>query len=362
MDSSKPLKILILPTIGIGDVLMFTPALRCLRKSFPLARIDFFVMTESARDVLANNPNLDRLIYFPLLDDKINGVKFLIQLRREKYNVSINIFPSNKKEYNLVSWLIGAQVRLGHRYIVKDVQGMNFLNNRRVKQSGREHGVYENLKLIETIGTTCEESDVAEKGLDYFLTEADRRTALEIEKAHGLKMGLHPGSSNRKTNVNKRWPKEKFVEFIKRLSAEFPEMVFFLFGGSDERNLRNFIRERTGLGDRIYLVDGTIREIAPYIRAMDLFLGNDSALVHLAAALKVPTAVIYGPTNPDWTYPFGVPHKVIRLGLDCSPCYQYSPKSLYCPAGRDFACLKELPVDRVFGSVLEFMKELGLKR
>ena len=355
-------KVIVLPTIGIGDLLMFTPSLRCVKRIYEEWEVDVFVMIDAAREVLMNNPHVDRLIYYPLLQDKIGGLKFVMSLRREKYDYSLSIFPSNKKEYNLVSFLIGARYRLGHRYLVKDFQGLNFLNNRRVRQSGLEHGVFENLKLAELMGAVCDRDEILREGLDYFLTPSERAIMHEIKGKSSLKLGVHPGSSSRKTNVRKRWPREKYVELIRRFLSSFGNSEVYIFGGLEERPLKQYIFEKVAVPDRTHIVDGSIREIAPVVAGMDLFLGNDSALIHLAAALKIPTAVIYGPSNPAWTYPFGVPYRIIRLGLECSPCYHYSPKSLHCPSGRDFACLRELPVDLAFSSIVEFIDELGLRK
>lgn len=103
------MKILIIALSGIGDALMFTPALKILKQELPSAEVDVLVMFGGAKDIFLNNPNVNKLIHFNFLKEGIfNSMKFVLSIRN-KYDVTINVYPSNRKEYNIISFLIGAK-------------------------------------------------------------------------------------------------------------------------------------------------------------------------------------------------------------------------------------------------------------
>lgn len=94
-------------------------------------------------------------------------------------------------------------------------------------------------------------------------------------------------------------------------------------------------------------------------RRCSLFIGNDCSFGHLAAACEVPVVSVIGPTNPALIRPWGVPHRVVRLDTTCSPCFEVSRRPLRCSQGKDFACVREIPVKRVLAAVDSLLKELA---
>jgi heptosyltransferase-2 len=113
------MKILVITLSGIGDALMFTPALGLLRNSLPDAEIDALVMYRGAKEIYESNPNFNKVIHFNFLEEgAFKSLNFLFQLRK-KYDASLNVYPSNRKEYNLISFLIGAKKRAGVVFFIK---------------------------------------------------------------------------------------------------------------------------------------------------------------------------------------------------------------------------------------------------
>jgi len=82
----------------------------------------------------------------------------------------------------------------------------------------------------------------------------------------------------------------------------------------------------------------------------NLFVSNDSAFLHSSAAFKIPTVGIFGYTNAQELFPWGTKHLVVRIELDCSPCFYNSPKPVECLwTGKDeFKCMKLITVEDVF--------------
>ena len=89
------MKILILALSGIGDALMFTPALKLMRQSFPDAQIDALVMFKAVKDMYERNPDFNNVYYFDFLNQgALKSLLFVLKLRK-KYDASLNVYPSN---------------------------------------------------------------------------------------------------------------------------------------------------------------------------------------------------------------------------------------------------------------------------
>lgn len=340
------IKLLVLPLYGIGDTLMTTPAIEVLKKSID-CRIVNLCMFKSTYEVLKNNPYIDELIYFPFLEKGIlNSLRFIFSL--EKFDVTINFYPSNRKQYNILSFLTKSRIRLGHRYLKRDLRELNFLKNKTIKEDPALHNVEENLRLIELLG-----AKVSKPGkMKIYLTEEEieegKKLVNELSKKP-VKVGIHTGTSSFKGHRQKRWQKEKFLELINSL----PDFDFFLFGGKEEKEENEFIFNNAKFNNVILIQDKPLRLVASMIAQMNAFVSNDSGLMHLAVAVGVSVVAIFGPTNPAWVRPWGVKHKLLRVELPCSPCFYYSPEPLKCKAHRNFQCLREISVKMVKDALLD---------
>ena len=261
--------------------------------------------------------------------------------------------------YNVFAFILGAPVRLGHRYIKDDLISLNFLKNRTIKERFDRHVVLQNLDLLKLLGVKS--SNIVEYPLQYFLEPQ------EIEKVSKMSafregaspiIGIHPGTSKLKGHINRRWPPENFAEFINLAHRQFPKSVVLVFGGDEDADAKKRIFELVDDKKRIFLMETpTIRDAAALIHKCDVFVSNDSGLMHLAASVKVPVVAIFGPTNPRWVFPWKVKHKIVSLNLPCSPCFYYSPRPLKCKAGLDFKCLKDLPPQLVMNAVKKILEQ-----
>ena len=90
------MKILIIALSGIGDALIFTPALKLIRKAMPDAKIDVLTMINGVKDIYSRNPNINKIIYFNFLKEGfLKSLNFLFKFRG-RYDASINVYPSNR--------------------------------------------------------------------------------------------------------------------------------------------------------------------------------------------------------------------------------------------------------------------------
>ncbi|MCU7495330.1 MAG: glycosyltransferase family 9 protein [Ignavibacteria bacterium] len=351
------MKILIFALSGIGDALMFTPSIKFLRDAYPEAQIDAMVMFAGVRDIYKRNKYLDNVFYFDFL--KQGAVKSLFYLLkfRKKYDVSVNVYPSNRKEYNLFSFFVGAKKRCAVDYLRKNRENLAFLNNVKVQEDDCLHNVEENIRLCEKLsGKKCGEIP----GLEFFLEKEDNEFAeeylreLKIDKGD-LVIGFHPGSATLKNHINRRWEPEKFSSLGRRLIKELGAKVL-IFGGPEERDLKNQVAEGIASEDAFTVEAKSLASSAAVMKRCSIFISNDSSLMHVASALKLNVIAVIGPTNPAYIYPWQTNHKIVTLSLPCAPCFYYSPRPLICyRTDVQFKCVKEISVDMVMDAAREMM-------
>ncbi len=336
-----------MPTIGIGDNLMFTPSLKNLKDLIPDSHITYITINRGSYELLKGNPNIDELVFVDAVKKPIAFLKKLTNFRG-KFDVSINIFPSNRASYTIPSLIVGAKTRCGHHYTHHDLLSMNFVYNCSVKEDPEIHNVEENLRLVEKLTGKPAKT----YPMEIHLFDEDKEKAKKFWKdeisGKAMVVGIHPGTSRMKNQHRRRWSKDKVEKLTKMLVDSGFDVV--VFGTEEEyEEVKSAVR-----GGAVWF-KGNIREVAYAISKCDVFVSNDSGLMHTAAAVGVPVVAILGPTNEKWIYPWKVPHRiVVRSDLDCRPCFYYSPKPLKCRR-KDFACM-EIPAEKVFEEVINLIK------
>jgi len=351
------MKILVIALSGIGDALMFTPALKLLRKNFQGAEIDALVMYRGAKEIYNNNPDLNKVIHFNFLEEgTFRSLGFLLQ-KRKNYDATINVYPSNRKEYNLISYFIGAKKRVGIVYLRKNKSNFGFLNNVRVLENDDAHNVQANIKLCEAlIGKKFDEEPPLEFPIPENETVFANKFFNEAEiSTDEIVIGLHPGCATLKNHIKRRWEPEKFAELGKRLISNQSARVL-IFGGSDEKELKEKISSMINSEKVIVVNAESLIQSTAIMRRCNVFVTNDSSQMHIAAALGLKVVAIIGPTNQNYIHPWKTEYKIVSLNLDCSPCFFYSPKPLICNrTDLKFKCIIELTVDMVYGSVIRYL-------
>lgn len=338
--------ILVFCLAGIGDTLFFFPAFRALRAVLPEAHIAALVMFPGARQLLEDNPDADEVLEFEFPREGIaRSLRFIARLRRRRFDTVILSYPANRLEYNIVARLLGARNRIGHRYDHYDRLCGNWLNTRSLHERDDLTNIEENLRLVELL-TGDRSGDTSIR-----LTLRPQHTAFAEQWLHdrdlrrGSLVGFHPGGSTFKNHIHKRWPPSRYSE-LGRLVHDRAGAAILVFGGPEENPIKEEV-VRT-MGPWAFPVDTPgIFETAALIASCEHFVANDSALLHLAGAMGVPTTAVFGPTNPGWVRIPGVPRKEVTLGLPCQPCFFYSPRSVRCAAYGDFRCLGRLEAGHV---------------
>jgi heptosyltransferase-2 len=148
----------------------------------------------------------------------------------------------------------------------------------------------------------------------------------------------------------KRWPMERYVAAGKALRKQ-TNCHWILFGGNNDAGLANQIQSALGGGPDIINVAGktSLRELMSLLKVCQVFLTNDTGPMHVAAALGVPVAAIFGSTSPELTAPLaanGSSFQILASDAPCSPCFLRE-----CPI--DFRCMNGIGVEPVVKAVLK---------
>jgi lipopolysaccharide heptosyltransferase II len=326
-DQGPPdyLTILVVKLSDIGDVLTATPALRALRESFPAARLDALVPPNSA-PVLAQSPLVDDVIVFDKFqyDRPIDAfkpsslaalVRFARDLRRQHYDCLVILHHLTTRwgtlKYAALALTSRAKVRVG----LDNGRGW-FLTHRVCDRGfGARHEVEYWLDVVGTIGAETEDTS-----LEITIGADDENFASEqipITNDQCPLVAIHPGSGG--YSLARRWSAEGFARLADALAERHGARIVLVGtpadGVSQVASLMN--SEAMDLEGKTNL-----SQLAAILKRCDLFIGADSGVMHLAAAVDTPLVAIFGPSNHRaWgPWPRDGRHVILRADLPCSPC------------------------------------------
>ena len=293
VDARASVKILVISLAGIGDTLLATPLMHELRLNFPQAQIDVLVKETGARDLLETNPHINSLHCEPMLQQSAaTTLRGLRRFRRQRYDVSFNTYPQSKIHYRLVSRWIAARERLSHTY---DNWGVldAMLVTKTIAQNYALHSIENNLKLLSLIGA---EPKLATHDSEIFLSGVEEKWANDAVQKLGLAgqrvLGVHVGSGKTKNLALRRWPLENYVELFRVLTRDHHHVRVVLFGGPEEKEDHDLVMKEVSSRAVMVAPSRSLRQAAALVGRCDAFLSVDTALMHVAAAMKVPRQIV----------------------------------------------------------------------
>lgn len=352
------MKILINALSGNGDALMFSPSIRLLREKLPDAEIDMLVMFRSVKEMYENNPFINRIYFIDFLkQSKLKSLSQIRTLKKNNYDYSINVYPSNRLEYNIVNAFLGAGKKIAKHYLHSGFSRAEFVNDILIDEIKNRHNVLQNLDLIRPI---LDVKDEEAGPMEIFISEKDKTKAdlwiTENNPDNKFVAGFHPGSSILKNHIHKRWDKKKYAELGNRLINDHNAKIL-LFGNEFDLNaeINSMMNGRAVIASTSDYMDSIAR-----MKHCKILVSNDTAFMHSAAALQIPVVAIFAYTNYRELFPWKTNHRIIRKELDCSPCFYNSPEPVKCiwRGDEEFKCMMLIETDEVYNACNELISEM----
>ena len=325
------MKILIIHTFGLGDMIMLTPALQKFITLYPNAKIDFLIFQKISAEPIKNFSNINK-IYFS--DMKITNIlNTIFQLRKIYYDKIITTSGTNSNKIAFFYQFLKGKEKIAE--YKKDYQKTFF--DIPIKYIENIHRVENNsLLFFDT------------KNIDFqYKFFGIKKTDMQKKN---IQIGIHSGSNPKFSQ--KRWNKEYFVELINLLNRNFNNLEFIIFAGPGEIEESIYIAEKTNSS---IVKNKNLKEVAKMISECDIFINTDSGLGHIAGCFDLEIFTIFGPAKDYKARVYSNNAYTIKLDLSCQPCYG-TDRLKKCT---NFECLNNLTPNIVFQYIIKKSKILN---
>jgi heptosyltransferase-2 len=320
-------KILVIRFSSIGDIVLTTPVLRCLKEQL-VGEVELHYLTKlQFKSLLGSNPNIAKIHTIEKSTKEV-----IADLKAEKFDYVVDLHKN-----------------LRSKRVIKNLKVLSFTFDKinyqkwlltafKINKLPNIHIVDRYIQAVKGLGV---END--SKGLEHFIPEGEK-----VDVNSSLPNNHHMGYvafAIGAQHATKRLPNEKIVAICNKLEAP----VVLLGGKEDVENAEKIASQ---VGDKIFNACGkfSINQSASLVQQSIMLITHDTGLMHLGAALGVKIVSVWGNTIPEFgMYPYYPKNqenfKIIEVkNLDCRPCskigYDACPKS-------NFRCMDEIDVEQV---------------
>ena len=341
------MRVLIVKTSALGDVIHALPVIDYLRQVVPDVEIDW-VVEDRCRQILVGHPGISYLHVIhtrkwkkhPFSRETWREIReFRDILRQRNYELVFDIQGNLKS--GLLSWLSGAGDRIGFTGDALQESANLFFTTRQVPLRKNDYHVTD--RALRVVSAPFGK-DYREFTLSSFIPisteDAATATVLLSTLADGLVFLFQHGT----TWSTKLWHDEGWIELGRRLHAEYPNSSVLINWGSEEEKERAEKIARSVGGDIRPLPWMTIGELVALIGKVDMVIGGDSGPVHMAAAVGTPTVSFFRASDPRRNGPRGDHHVIIQSPLHCRVCQRKE-------CDRDRQCRESITVEALLKGV-----------
>jgi len=311
-DLGNPKKFLIVRQHNqLGDLLAGVSIFRAIKETYPESHITLIVSPFNYPGLIKNK-FIDELFIFnkKKIYNPFYFRKFWKVLKREYDVVIVPVVVSISFTSNLISRLANAKIRIGPRYLDGKKNESDFFFNRRVTLDWRMHpdsNVSErSLDIVRPFGINTNDYRSEITFDDEDIKEAEKFISEMNLYENEYLIGLHIGAAK----PPNRWSALKYAVLIKKLNENYPAK-FYLTGSTADQEILEYVKANVPF--KIFtFVNRKIPEVAALISKSDLFICNDTGIMHVAGTTSTPQISVFGPTNPFNWAPFGPEKYFIR--------------------------------------------------
>ena len=337
-DWTRVQRVLIVRLRSIGDTVLATPSLQALRRFLPQAQIDILLESWVA-PVLEGFDAVDNILTVER-GSTVSRARIAARLRAERYDVAYNLHGGTTA--TLLMRASGARHRVGY----SNYQYSRLLNHAAppataLWRTEKTHSVEQQLALLGWTGVPVSDRPptrlaVTEKAAASI---KERLRAAEVDEVKPLAL-IHPAAAF----DTKQWATPNFALVADHLSARGFNCIG-IAAANESQVINDLVRMAS---TRVTtFTDLSLPEVTALASHSRLFVGNDSGIAHIAAAMRVPSVVIFGSSNVAHWRPWSTaPSEVVREELPCQPCPGYSCAEFDAPE-----CIRRVSVERVTSAI-----------
>jgi lipopolysaccharide heptosyltransferase II len=340
IDWSQVKRALVVKLRSIGDTVLATPSLIALKRFLPNAEVDI-LLEDWVAPVLDAFDRVDHVI--PTGNDLPSRLKTAMEIRRRRYDVVFNLHGGT------TSTLFVMAARAPHRIGYANYRWAYIYNHLLASPQAfwvklDNHSAEQQLALPGFVGVPVDDrpksrlvvSDSAMSSLELkFRDEAE--TSISEFGSYAL---VHPTAAF----ATKQWPVENFAQAVEFLAAHGVRTI--AVASKNESAVLDTLRSTTDLN--VVTFDSlTLPEITALASNAQLFVGNDSGIAHIAAAVNTPSVVIFGSSNRVHWHPWtDAPNEIVFESFPCQPCPGFE-----CKEFGDAPCIRTVPVRSVTDAI-----------
>lgn len=338
------MKILIIQTAFLGDLILTTGFIRRVKELFPHSEISIIV-NSGTESILYENPYLSEIIPFNKKEVKKNlfkFFKFLNQIKSKHFEVCFS--PHFSHRSSIIAFWSGAKKRVGYREA-----GFSFLLTQ------KKHRPLKGLHEVQKLFLLLNEESSPYKPEIYF---SNKEVSQIQEIMLASKLNFMPNSNYITIAPSSIWETKRMPEFkfreILSLILEHTPYIPVLVGSKADIPISNQVK----LGFETAVVDLTgktnLKEFCYVISNSKALISNDSSPIHVASAFDVPTIAIFGATIPAFGYtPLSSKQFISEInGLKCRPCGIHGGR--FCPE-RHFSCMLQQDTKLIFEKLIQLI-------
>lgn len=347
----KKLKILVIQTAKIGDVVCSTPVFREIKKYYPESFLSVLVIP-LVGDILINNPYIDEIIF---LDRKkyfgIKGIlKLIKKIRKKHFDWSFVLLPG------ILNYIIPFYAGIPNRvittskYATRGAKLLFVFNNYRLRYERHTLALKHYLNLLKFIG--IKETNPKK---EIFIGSIEEKKAFYFLEKHNLKQEeFIIGMSITAGNKFKEWSRENFAQLADKLIENHVANIIF-FGSDTEYDeiikMQSIMKNKSINSSRKF----SLSEIPALFKHLNLFISVDTGSLYIANAMGIPVIDIAGPIDIHEQPPLGDMCEIVQKKIDCIPCSFVLPPARFCKK-KHRRCIKEISVNDVYIAVKKILK------
>jgi len=346
-DWSSVRKVLIVRLRSIGDTVLATPALFALRRFLPQAKIDI-LLEDWVAPLLEGSALVDRVTPIPRHGNSARA-RVARELHHANYDVVYNLHGGTTATF--LTRASGAKHRVGYaHYQYARLHNHVAPAPQQVWSRPTLHSVEQQLALIGWTGVPVTDRPPTQLTVTEEAAGAitAKLQASKVDQAEPLAL-IHPAAALE----TKRWPTENFARIAEEIAGR--GLLPVAIASPKDKPLLESLAAKTS-ARLIAFDDLSLPEVSALAARARLFVGNDSGIAHIAAAVNAPCVVIFGSSNVAHWRPWTT-HKseVVREELSCQPCHGY-----FCSEFEKPQCILDVPVARVLAAIDRLEKHSAL--